>query len=129
MQVEELPLPRGTQVFTGMLRTEEAALGRPASPGQPGTHLHHRPEGHSAVGLSLGEGRQPAGGEALGDAAGERQRLGAPELEAVSHQASKQDHEGVACCSGENNPENVPGAWGGGEHGAGGYPGSEVFQP
>lgn len=96
---------------------EPAAHGEPSATGQPGTHLHHAPEGDGAVGRSHGEARQPEGGEAPGDAAGEHEWLGAHHLERVSHQASKQDHEGVACCSGDNNRENLPGAQGSGRDG------------
>lgn len=85
-------------------------MGSPAHAGQPGTHLHHAAERDSAVGHSHGEARQPEGREALGDAASEGERLAAHHLEGVSHQASRQDHKDVACCSGEISCENLPGA-------------------
>lgn len=77
--------------------------------GAASTHLHHALEGDGAVGRCQGEAWWPEGWQALGDAAGEPEGLGAHHLEGVSHQASKQDDESVACCqSGESNPESCP---------------------
>lgn len=79
------------------------------------THLHHALEGDGAVGRCQGEARWPEGWEALGDAAREPEGLRAQHLEGVSHQASKQDNESVACCrSGESNCESCPAAGGAG---------------
>lgn len=116
--------PHPTGLEASECRSKEpAARGEPSATGQPGTHLHHAPEGDGAIGCSHGEARQPEGREAPGDAAGERERLGAHHLEGVSHQASKQDYEGVACCSGDNQRENLPGAQGGGRDGRRRVPG------
>lgn len=82
-------------------------MGSPTSAVQPGTHLHHGLEGDGAIGCSHGEMWQLEGREALGDAAGECERLGAHHLEGVSNQASKQDHKGIACCNRESNHQNL----------------------
>lgn len=112
LQRSLLPL-RGEPANAGVRRQQPA--GSPASAGQPGTHLRHAPEGDGAVGCHHGKAWQSEGREALGDAAGERERLGPHHLEGVSYQASKQDYESVACCSGESNRENLAGARGGKE--------------